>query len=134
MNVIKLIVIFGLCFSQSGCGFLLATHMIDKVVEMQKAQLEHEKEMRLQFFTIEGQIEKSESVDKKIEVSHNSIHDKSIEVQEKYINEKFFVVTFVDGREKEFRNIPLKPLNVGEYYQITYNGMNEITEIARIEK
>jgi pyruvate formate-lyase activating enzyme-like uncharacterized protein len=120
----------------SGCGFFIAGQMMDKLIEMQKIKLAHEKEMRLQVFTIEGQIEKSESITKKIEVptpvqSNNKIEVKSIPQS---VEKSFFIVKFVDGREKEFCNIPSKPLNVGENYIIRYNGMNEIIDIDKIEK
>jgi hypothetical protein len=109
---------------------------MDAMVEMQKAQLQHEKEMRLQSFVVEGQIEKSESINKEIEVPDQSIHsdDKKMEFKTKMVTKKFFVVKFSDGREKEFVDIPSKPINAGEYYQIIYNGMNEITEVTKIEK
>lgn len=116
----------------SGCGFFIAGQMMDKLIEMQKIQLAHEKEMRLQVFTIEGQIEKSESITKKIEVpTPVQSNDK---IEKKYTEKSFFIVKFVDGREKEFCNIPSKPLNVGENYVIRYNGMNEIIDIDKIEK
>lgn len=126
----KIFVFFALF--NSGCGFFIAGQMMDKLIEMQKIQLAHEKETRLQVFTIEGQIEKSESITKKIEVpTPVQSNDK---IEKKYTEKSFFIVKFVDGREKEFCNIPSKPLNVGENYVIRYNGMNEIIDIDKIEK
>jgi hypothetical protein len=38
-------------------------------------------------------------------------------------------VYFADGRFKKFFGVPLKPLETGKYYSITYNGFNSIVKI-----
>ncbi len=41
------------------------------------------------------------------------------------------IIYFSDGRYMTFNSVPRKPLTLGEYYVITYNGFGEIFSIKQ---
>lgn len=41
-------------------------------------------------------------------------------------------ITFEDGRFMEFNGITAKPIEIGKYYVITYNGLKEIVEFTTV--
>lgn len=54
-------------------------------------------------------------------------------LKEKQVDLDVFIITFTDGRIKEFHSVPAKPLTTGKYYVIEYNGMDEITMLQEVE-
>ena len=123
------------------CGVFVAERMMDKMTEMMEKmaelQLKIEKEQRAQIYTIEGVVSKVETltVEREMEAAKEMEKelksDQNIKINTKKTY-KVYNVVFADGREKEFRTVPSKPLEAGVAYIITYNGMNEITEIKRL--
>lgn len=118
-----------LIFCCTGCGAFVAFELIDKMVKIEK---ERRDALRQQVASIEGEIAKTEMTEKEVEEHVTSI--KSLNGKDKIVTEKnttikkVYIVYFVDGREKII-SIPYKPLLVGKYYIITYNGLNEIINI-----
>lgn len=97
------------------------------------AKIEQEKvaHLRSQKSSIEGEISEVKYVDKDEVVQVRTTNTKNnsvrIDTENKIVTKRVFIVVFSDGREKEFKEPPQKPLNKGEYYIIEFNGMNEIT-------
>jgi hypothetical protein len=121
--------------------------------EVMLKQLELEAERRKEVHTIEGVVVKTEMAEKTVVTKFDSETKKEIEelkaefeeikktpgakiegdfeIKEKVETVKVCVVTFEDGREKEFAKVPAKPFVKGDYYIIEYNGMDEITMVTR---
>lgn len=149
-----LIALCVLCFLP-GCIQYKAFETIDKMMAMaeriEMRRMELEAEARKQTDTIEGVVVKTEMVEKIISVKLDADSKREIEELKKQIKElddhpnvefkgdlpetektvKVCVVTFEDGREKEFAKVPAKPFVKGDYYIIEYNGMDEITMVTR---
>ena len=125
----------------SGCGALMIPVMMDKMAEfaerMEKIESEKRKELRAHEYAIEGEIGKTEMVEKEVEEESRSYesHNGKEEVvtKKKMVTKKVFTIFFADGREKVF-GVPDKPLLAGHYYVIKYNGMNEIADIEEVTK
>jgi len=124
------------------CGVFVAERMMDKMTEMMEKmaelQLKIEKERRAQIYTIEGVVAKVEMLTVERELEAAKEMDKELKAEKNIkINTKrtykVYNVIFEDGREKEFSAVPSKPLEAGVAYIITYNGMNEITEIKKVQ-
>jgi hypothetical protein len=111
------------------------TQMMEKMAEL---QLKIEKEKRAQIHTVEGVVLKVETltVEREMEAAKEMKKelesDKNIKINTKRTY-KVYNVVFTDGREKEFSTVPAKPLESGVAYIITYNGMNEIVEIKKVQ-
>lgn len=124
------------------CGVFVAERMMDKMTQMMEKmaelQLKIEKEKRAQIHTIEGVVLKVETltVEREMEAAKEMEKelksDKNIKINTKKTY-KVYNVVFADGREKEFSTVPAKPLESGVAYIITYNGMNEIVEIKKVQ-
>lgn len=140
-KILYSLALVSLLFS-SGCGLIVAERMMDKMTEMMEKmaelQLKIEKERRSQIFTVEGKVLKVETrtIEREMEAAKEMESelkaDKNIKINTKR-TVKVYNIVFVDGREKEFSTIPSKPFEEGINYLITYNGMNEITEIKRLD-
>jgi hypothetical protein len=139
-----------------GCVAHRAVDTVDKMVELmhdiEVRKMELEKELRLESHQIEGTVVKTEMVEKIVKVPLDDESKKKLEELKKEMEEldkqpnvsfkaelfcekeekkQVFVVTFQDGREKEFNTIPTRPFVSGEYYIIEYNGLDEIKMITR---
>lgn len=124
------------------CGLFVAERMMDKMTQMMEKmaelQLKIEKEKRAQIHTVEGVVLKVETltVEREMEAAKEMKKelesDKNIKINTKRTY-KVYNVVFTDGREKEFSTVPAKPLESGVAYIITYNGMNEIVEIKKVQ-
>ena len=136
----KLLLLLPVLFC-SGCGALVALPLIDKMAEfaerMEKLESEKRKELRAKEYAIEGEIGKTEMVEKEVEEESRSYesHNGKQEVitKKNMVTKKVFTIFFADGREKVF-GVPDKPLLAGRYYVIKYNGMNEIVDIEEVTK
>lgn len=139
--------LFTLCFAlfiicgMSGCAGFIADQIMDSATEnaikLMEAEAKISKEKRSESYTIEGRFQSLEMRTEKVaeedpakiqttkKVDGNKV-EMSLEMPSKTI--KTCVVTFEDGREKAFRNVPAREMEKGKRYIITYNGMNEITQ------
>lgn len=131
----KSICLLAICVFLCGCPAQQIGHMLDKFGDfaerMEKIQAEKNAALKAENYEIEGEIISCETIKKEIPIPSREVSEdgKSVKIETKYITKKFFVINFEDGREKEFTNIPSKPLNVGSYYTIKYNGLGEIKEV-----
>lgn len=143
-----------------GCGYVVLDRVLDMAEKQQEImnevmlkQLELEAERRKEVHTIEGVVVKTEMAEKTVVTKFDAETKKDIEelkaefeelkktpgakiegdfeIKEKTEIIKVCVVTFEDGREKEFAKVPAKPFVKGDYYIIEYNGMDEITMVTR---
>ena len=128
--------LLSLVFIFTGCVPLVLSSMADFVERMNKIEMERIKLLKEQSFSIEGEIAKTETIEKEFEEKSWESKQKSgsqktdFEMKEvvKIVKRKVFIIYFTDGREKEVMT-PDKPLIVGKYYLIKYNGLQEITSI-----
>jgi len=131
-----------LAINLSGCGVWMAervmNNMTDNTIKLMEAQAKIEREKRKESYTIEGVVatvkmgeKEVQDLDPKNIKKNKRVEGNKVEVQvepgRKTI--KTCIVVFEDGREKEFNSVPSMPLTKGMYYIITYNGMNEITQV-----
>lgn len=128
----------GAC-SLSGCGAFMAGHLMDKATEnmikVMEAQAKIEKEKRAESYTIEGRFKSLEMKTEEVPDNDPNKIEKTQDgnkVSVKTPTRKITtcVVTFEDGRQKSFRNVPSRELEKGKKYVITYNGMDEVTAVA----
>lgn len=109
----------------------LMNSFADFAERMAKIEADKRKELREQLHSVEGEIGKTEMVEKEVEEesqSYESVNGRNEVVTKKnMVSKKLFTIFFADGREKVF-DVPDKPLLAGRYYVIKYNGLNEITK------
>lgn len=122
----------------TGCGPWAAGHLLDKMtdnaIKMMEAQAKIEREKRAESYTIEGRFAGLEMQTTEVpETDPSKLQRKQegnkVTVEAPTRKIKTCIITFMDGREKEFRNVPPRELEPGKRYLITYNGLNEITSI-----
>lgn len=136
MKKLCLITLFYLPFL-SGCGYMMLEQKLHEAKLERQAEILVDIEYRALKHSIEGKILEVSMVDGFIEYTNpnpeHSMVGNSVTVSTAKLKEphKFFHVKFEDGREIEFRNLSEKPLDVGKYYIIKYNGLNEITSVEK---
>lgn len=134
------VLLLSLVFIFTGCAPLIWDSMLDSMADfterMNKIEMDRIKLLKEQSFSIEGEIAKTEMVEKEFEKKSWKSQQKTddqktgFEVKEvvEIVKRKVFIIYFTDGREKEL-SVPDKPLLVGKYYFINYNGLQEIISI-----
>lgn len=138
--------LFALLPCLSGCAGFIVDQVLDSAtdnaIKLMEAEARINKEKRAESYTIEGRFKslemKTEEVPdedpSKIKRQQKNVDGKieaSLELPKKTI--KTCVITFQDGREKSFRNVPTSEMEAGKRYVITYNGMNEITQTTEVK-
>lgn len=126
----------------SGCGALLAERLIDtatdNMIKLMEAEAKINAEKRALSYTVEGRFKELSMSEKVVpETDTSKIERKqdgsttSIERPTKTI--RTCLLTFADGRQVEFNNVPPKELVPGKKYLVTYNGLDEITAVHELE-
>ncbi|MBY0359747.1 MAG: hypothetical protein K2W82_17225 [Candidatus Obscuribacterales bacterium] len=139
----KLLIALLFVTSFSGCAGFIVDQVLDSATEnaikLMEAQAKIDKEKRAESYTIEGRFKslemKTETVQEtdpsKIKREKKTVEGKtevSLEVPTKTI--KTCVIVFQDGRDMSFRNVPTREMEANKRYVITYNGLNEITQVV----
>lgn len=142
MKRIFLIALVAIIPTLAGCQGFIIDQVLDSATEnaikMMEAQEKINAEKRAQSFTLEGTFKSLEMKEKVVNVEDPSLikatkkgNEAKVEIPTKTI--KTCVITFSDGREMEFRNIPSKGMVAGKKYLIKYNGLNEITDVQELK-
>lgn len=140
--IAKLLLLSSLLIS-AGCADRMAARLMDSVadnaIKMMKAQAEIDKEKRKEVYEITGVVSKAE-MDSKVVPDNNpdklikTTDGNKVKVEPGHKVVKIYKITFEDGREKQFDNIPNAPVYTGKNYIIRYNGMNEIISVQEIKE
>lgn len=135
MKRLMFILVAGLVMLSAGCAQMLMDNMTNNMIKMMEAQAKIDKEKRAESYTIEGRFKSIEMKTAVVADNDPSKVEKkqegntySVKAPTKTI--PACVVRFEDGREKEFQSVSTKPMDVGKYYIIVYNGMNEIVSVT----
>ena len=124
--------------SLSGCGLIygpLIDKAADNMIKVMEAQAKIDKERRAESYIIEGRFKSLEMKTEEVADNDPSKIEKTQDgnkVSVKTPTKKIItcVVTFEDGRQKTFRNVPSREMEKGKKYIITYNGLDEVTGVT----
>ncbi|MBY0549979.1 MAG: hypothetical protein K2W95_22080 [Candidatus Obscuribacterales bacterium] len=124
--------------SLSGCGLVygpLIDKATDNMIKLMEAQAKIDKERRAESYTIEGRFKSVEMKTEEVPDNDPSKIEKTqdgnkVSVKTPVKKITTCVVTFEDGRQKSFRNVPSREMEKGKRYIITYNGLDEVTGVT----
>jgi len=100
---------------------------------------EHNAELQQERHEIEGLVKAVEVTDVPPPPTLDEINEKREEEGKSRINFYYDAgphykhntkITFEDGRFMDFRGVTAKPIEIGKYYIITYNGLKEIVDFT----